>query len=97
MTEVPAYVQTAPTMVNGVHVVGSTNWDLSRQAVETPIKPLQGNGVAGAQGGALANGSGVSAGSTVVNKKPMVKKKRYVKKGKKLVTKSNCDCKLYDK
>lgn len=97
MTEVPAYVQTAPTMVNGVHVVGATNWDLSRQAVETPIKwPPSPPQYAGS--GHAGNGTGSTVVSDAeVSKKPVIKKKRKVKSGKKLVTKSNCDCKLYDK
>ncbi|VTU41467.1 MULTISPECIES: OmpA family protein [unclassified Variovorax] len=40
MIEVPAHVQHENVRQNHIDVVGGTNWDLSRSAVETPITPL---------------------------------------------------------
>jgi outer membrane protein OmpA-like peptidoglycan-associated protein len=40
MIEVPAHVQHENVVQNQVQVVGGTNWDLSRTAVETPVAML---------------------------------------------------------
>jgi hypothetical protein len=40
ITEVPGHVATAAYVQNHTQVIGGTNWDLSRTAVETPLSPL---------------------------------------------------------
>lgn len=97
--EVPAYVQYEPTVVNGVHVVGGSNWDLSRSAVETPIQlaaPVQ--AVSGA-----SSASGPVATTSPEIKKSMKKKRVIYKKSssskhkKQLLRKTKCPCAIFDK
>lgn len=38
--EVPLHIKNPPAIQRNVQVSGGTNWDLSRSAVQTPIRPL---------------------------------------------------------
>ena len=90
--EVPGYVTYQPTEQNGAHVVGGSNWDISRSAVETPITPL----VLDSQDGRNGQGNQVSDANTQPTVKKAIKKRRTVKvvKHKKILVRKDCPCTL---
>lgn len=89
--EVPGHITYQPTEQNGVHVVGGSNWDISRSAVETPITPLPLYSQDGNSGKNSAN-----SGTTTSTVKKTIKKRRAVKavKHKKILTRKDCACAL---
>lgn len=88
--EVPGYITYQPVEKTGVHVIGGSNWDISRSALETPITPVP----IYSQDG---NNSSLDKNtvSTAPEVKKSIKKRRTVKKiHKKILVRQDCPCKL---